>query len=132
MYCIFQSPYAGAMSTSILLALSLSIPTPSLQEPSSQPASRPSGVQSVQERLLPADWGKDAPGKAVMPKKFLPIKTASYGSRKDVEDKVRDEDLIIGIEMGKQAYAYPINMLGGPHREIVNQEFAGVAFCVNW
>ena len=50
----------------------------------------------------------------------------------DVADRVRDEDLVIGLEVAGQAYAYPINMLGGPQREIVNDEHGNVAFCVNW
>ena len=42
------------------------------------------------------------------------------------------EDLVIGLVVGEQAFAYPINMLGGPQREIVNDEYGGVPFCVNW
>lgn len=67
-----------------------------------------------------------------MRQKFLPIRSARYASPEAVQARVRDEDLVIGIVVGDAAVAYPINMLGGPQREIINEEYAGVRFCVNW
>ena len=49
---------------------------------------------------------------------------------KKVKDRVKDTDLIIGLVVGGKAVAYPINMLGGPQREIINEDYAGVRFCV--
>lgn len=102
----------------------------------SQPTSRPSGPTD-RERMVEADWDADAPGRQVMRRgdssfKFLPMRSPRYGTPDDVADRVRDEDLVIGLVVGTQAFAYPINMLGGPQREIVNEEWRGVAFCVNW
>ncbi len=111
-------------------------PKVSTQAPKSRPTSRPSKKPaeplSDRERLRPADWGSDAPGRAVMGQKFLPIKDACYATADKVEDRVRDEDLVIGLVVGGTAVAYPINMLGGPQREIINEDYAGVRFCVNW
>ena len=104
------------------------------EQPSSQPASRP---MSDRDRMVGAEWAEDAPGQQVLQRngqsfKFLPMSSPRYGSAEDVADRVRDEDLVIGLEVAGQAYAYPINMLGGPQREIVNDEHGNVAFCVNW
>lgn len=111
---------------------------------STQPASRPSTqpvreVAPDKERIEVAKWGKDAPGRAVMVNrqtgesfKFKPITTAPYGSAAKLSKRIRDKDIVIGLVVGDQAFAYPINMLGGPQREIINEDYAGVAFCVNW
>ena len=105
-------------------------------KPSSQPARR---VAPDRSRIEIAKWGEDAPGQAVMVNrrtgeafKFKPIKHAPYGSAEKLSKRLRDKDIVIGLVVGKQAFAYPINMLGGPQREIINEEFAGQAFCVNW
>ena len=98
----------------------------------SRPTSRATARRSDQERLLTADWGTDAPGEAVMPQKFLPIDDAPYTTPEKVSDRVRDKDLVIGLVVEGRAFAYPINMLGGPQAEIINDQFAGVPFCVNW
>ena len=67
-----------------------------------------------------------------MPVKLLPIKDAPYTTPAKVGDRVRGQDLVIGLVVRGKAFAYPINMLGGPHREIINEEWGGVPFCVNW
>lgn len=108
--------------------------------PGSQPASqRAREVAPDRQRVEVATWGEDAPGKAVMVNratgeafKFKPIERAPYGSAEKLSKRLRDKDIVIGIVVGEQAFAYPINMLGGPQREIINEDYAGVAFCVNW
>ncbi|MEM7203516.1 MAG: hypothetical protein AAF628_24845 [Planctomycetota bacterium] len=109
------------------------------QAPASQPSSRPTSgpAQDDRARLATADWPDDAPGRQVMARggealKFLPMEAPPYGTPDDVADRVRDIDLVVGLQVADQAFAYPINMLGGPQREIVNDQHAGVAFCVNW
>ena len=104
--------------------------------PASQPARE---VAPDRERVEIATWGDDAPGQAVMVNratgeafKFKPIQRAPYGSAEKLSKRIRDKDIVIGIVVGDQAFAYPINMLGGPQREIINEDYAGVAFCVNW
>ena len=42
--------------------------------------------------------------------------------------RVRDEDLVIGLVAGGQAFAYPINMLTGPSREIINDTVGAVSY----
>lgn len=119
------------MINSILLASAFL--APQNPPPTSRPTSRPVAKRPTdRQRLRPADWGEDAPGRAVMPQKFLPITSAPYASAEKVKDRVTDGDLVIGLEVGGKAVAYPINMLGGPQREIINEDYAGVRFCVNW
>ena len=116
----------------LLIACSLLLP----QSATSRPTSRPA-PPSDRERMVEADWDSDAPGRQVLKRggkglKFLPVRRPRYGNAKAVADRVRDQDLVIGLVAGGRAFAYPINMLGGPQREIVNDEHGGVAFCVNW
>ncbi len=108
-------------------------------QPDSQPSRRPStdvfkGRKQPDDdrRRARAEWGSDAPGREVMHFKMLPIKNAPYTTSDKVAKRVRDVDLVIGLVVKGKAFAYPINMLGGPHREIINEEYGGVPFCVNW
>ena len=109
--------------------------------PQSQPTSRPalsdmfSGrkpLPDVRRRLRPAKWGRGAPGQAVMHQKVIPIVDAPYTTPEKVRGRVSDRDLVIGLVVNGRAFAYPIKMLGGPSREIINEEYGGVPFCVNW
>lgn len=42
------------------------------------------------------------------------------------------DELVIAVEVNGQARAYPINMLTGPAREIINDELAGIAIATTW
>ena len=48
------------------------------------------------------------------------IVDAPYLPASQVADQVRDNELVLGVSVGGAARAYPINMLTGPRREIVN------------
>jgi hypothetical protein len=124
------------MLTTLLAASALAFPqdTRPTSRPTSPPTSRPTPQRNLsdEERFKSSDWGPDAPGDMVVPGKYLAIRGGNYGTADDVGDRVRDEDLVIGLVVSGQAFAYPINMLGGPQREIINEDFGGVAFCVNW
>ena len=45
---------------------------------------------------------------------------------------VAANELVLGIELDGQARAYPINMLTGPRREIINDELAGRQLAATW
>jgi hypothetical protein len=121
------------MIETLLLTSALFVPQNTPPKPTSRPTSRPAKRQLTdRERLRDADWGNDAPGRAVMRQKFLPITSARYTTADKVKNRVQDADLVIGLVVGGKAVAYPINMLGGPQREIINEDYAGVRFCVNW
>ena len=45
---------------------------------------------------------------------------------------VAASDLVIGLTIGTAARAYPLNMLTGPRREIINDELGGRAIAATW
>ena len=46
--------------------------------------------------------------------------------------KINDAELVLGVVDGKKARAYPINMLTGPRREILNDVLGGKAIAATW
>ncbi|MBT3268356.1 DUF3179 domain-containing protein [Candidatus Poribacteria bacterium] len=63
---------------------------------------------------------------------FPPIVDAPYISGRDVDDEVTAKELVIGVVVNGEARAYPINMLTGPSREIINDHLGGVAIAATW
>ena len=49
-----------------------------------------------------------------------------------IGDRVHDNELVLGVVVGGQARAYPINMLTGPRREIINDTLGGSAIAATW
>lgn len=45
---------------------------------------------------------------------------------------LEDDELVVGVEVNGEARAYPINMLTGPDREIINDELGGRAISATW
>ena len=41
-------------------------------------------------------------------------------------------ELVLGVTVGKESRAYPINMLTGPQREILNDSLGGKAIAATW
>jgi hypothetical protein len=70
------------------------------------------------------------PRKVVKP--FPPITDFPILSAKDAAGKIDDAELVLGIEIDGKARAYPINMLTGPRREILNDTLAGVPIAATW
>jgi hypothetical protein len=46
--------------------------------------------------------------------------------------KIEDNDLVLGVTVGGASRAYPINMLTGPVREIINDELGGRYIAATW
>lgn len=46
--------------------------------------------------------------------------------------EIADNELIIGVVVGGESRAYPINQLTGPRREIINDVLAGTAIAATW
>jgi hypothetical protein len=61
-----------------------------------------------------------------------PIVNAPFIRADEVLDQVRPEELVLGIEIASEARAYPINMLVGPEREIINDTLGGRAIAATW
>ena len=45
---------------------------------------------------------------------------------------VEGNELVLGVVIGEQARAYPINMLTNPTREIINDRLGGRAIAATW
>lgn len=50
----------------------------------------------------------------------------------DATGKVNDNELVLGVAAGGKARAYPINVLYGPRREILNDTLGGVPLAATW
>ena len=70
------------------------------------------------------------PRKVVQP--FEPITNPQIVSARDAGKFVRDDELVLGVVVGKEARAYPINMLTNPTREIINDKLGGRAIAATW
>ena len=53
-------------------------------------------------------------------------------SAKDVGKQLADNELVLGVTVNGVARAYPINMLTGPRREIINDNVGGTALAATW
>ena len=63
---------------------------------------------------------------------FPAITNAPVRLASSVTDQVSDSELVLGLELNGEARAYPINMLTGPDREIINDRLGGVAIAATW
>ncbi len=50
----------------------------------------------------------------------------------EADELVDADELVLGVELQGQSRAYPINMLSGPDREIVNDRLAGHSIAATW
>ncbi len=57
----------------------------------------------------------------------FPIKTV-----RDAGNVLNPSELVIGVTMGRESRAYPLNMLTGPSREILNDMLGGRAIAATW
>ncbi len=60
------------------------------------------------------------------------IKTAPVVKADRVHGQVTDAELVLGVVVKGEARAYPINMLTGPSREIINDTLGGQAIAATW
>ena len=50
----------------------------------------------------------------------------------DASNFIFDDELVLGVVIDGEARAYPINMLTGPTREIINDELSDVVIAATW
>ena len=65
-------------------------------------------------------------------KAFPPIEKAEFIPASRVEGQVIPEELVLGVVVGGKARAYPIDMITGPQREIINDFLGGKAIAATW
>lgn len=63
---------------------------------------------------------------------YKPIVDAPFLKASEVTDQVRDNELVLGVVIDGLPRAYPINMLTGPSREIINDTIAGHSIAATW
>lgn len=63
---------------------------------------------------------------------FKPIKNAPFIKASEVKNQVADNELVLAIEIEGHSRAYPINMLCGPQREIINDNVGNRAIAATW
>ena len=80
--------------------------------------------------LPPIDRTVFNPFQVVPP--FAPITEAPVVTGHEIGDFVTDEELVLGVTVKGESRAYPINMLTGPQREIINDRLGGVAIAATW
>jgi hypothetical protein len=64
---------------------------------------------------------------------FPPLLRFATATARDAGDAIADDEFVVGVEIDGEARAYPLNMLGHPGSEVVNDTLAGtpvaVTFC---
>lgn len=65
-------------------------------------------------------------------KPFPPITDPPLLPAKSARKLLRDEELVLGVAVSGGSRAYPINMLTGPRREIINDVLEGTAIAATW
>lgn len=68
----------------------------------------------------------------VIPNSFPPIVNPRSVTAEEATEQLRPEELVLGVELNGEARAYPINMLTGPQREIVNDQLGGQWIAATW
>ncbi len=67
-----------------------------------------------------------------LPEPKEPITDFPVISANEVSDEVHDNEIVLGVVVGGEARAYPINVLTGPQREIINEQLGGRAIAATW
>lgn len=69
----------------------------------------------------------------VLRRPLPPIVKPEITSLQQADGKiVKDDELVLGVVIGDAARAYPINVLTGPSREIINDQLGGRGIAATW
>lgn len=90
------------------------------------------GLIALYTLRLPAQQaGVDFRPQKVLPPQ-PPITTFPTKLVREAKDALNPSELVLGVTVGKESRAYPINMLTGPQREILNDMLGGKAIAATW
>lgn len=95
----------------------------------------PSGFVHAQERSPLGEIRPTSEGfrpVTVIPRSFPPITDVPIATAAEADANLQGSELVLGIVVGDQARAYPINMLTGPQREIINDTLGDVPIAATW
>lgn len=94
-------------------------------------AVQPAHAQRRRRNLPPAPKDGDFQPRRLL-REFEAIKDAPVVKAGEIGDALRDDELVLGVVRNGEARAYPINMLTGPAREIVNDTLGGEPIAATW
>ena len=63
---------------------------------------------------------------------FEPIVDPPHVPLAEANEALKPNELVLGVTVEGQSRAYPINMLNGPRREILNDELGGKRIAATW
>ena len=86
--------------------------------------------RSVNYPSLPTD-GDFRPSVA-LPYAMEAITEFPIASAEQADAELHEAELVLGVTVGDQSRAYPINTLTGPSREIINDQLGGRAIAATW
>lgn len=89
------------------------------------------GSAHLDPRIAAADPDDEFRPRVVIRRAFPAIIDAPVITAKQASS-LQDHELVLGIVLGDTARAYPINMLTGPRREIINDTLNGRAIAATW
>ena len=81
-------------------------------------------------RQQPANADDFRPTRVVA--EFPAITNAPVITATAVRDEVSESEIVLGVVVNGEARAYPINMLTGPSREIINDTLGGQSIAATW
>ena len=67
-----------------------------------------------------------------IPRPFPAIKNINTQPVDRASQVLGDGELVLGVTIGERSRAYPITMLCGPTREIINDEIGGTKIAATW
>ena len=68
----------------------------------------------------------------VLPHPQPPVTDVKFVAADQADETLESDDLVLGVEINGVSRAYPIRMLFGPEREIINDELGGQAIAATW
>ncbi len=89
------------------------------------------GISTISQASL-ANADDEFRPQVVIPNPFPPITKFPVVKASETVGKVSDRDLVLGVVVNGAARAYPINVLTGPTREIINDNLGGRAIAATW
>ena len=112
-----------ALLTTVALVATFLLPSP-------PPKIKPERAKRKMERRLP-DISEFKP-KTAIDQPFKAITDAPFKNAEDGSKTLGDGMLVLGVNYNGVAKAYPISMLCGPSREIINDTFGDHPLAATW
>lgn len=90
------------------------------------------GVGILATLLTAKAADRDFQPRTLIKRPFPAITKFPIVSAEKAGNKIQDAELVLGVTVGEESRAYPINMLTGPRREILNDTLGGKAIAATW